>query len=183
MQHSQLRGRPFLGKVWACTWLFTKELFCCESYNIFQNNHFLGHLISFWFIEIQKWTNLHQALTNSACSKIKLWMTLNFFSLDRSAKYLQSWLQRHQKERSNHQSCYIIKGVLKNFTKFAEKHLCLRPETLLKRRLWHRCSPVNFMKFSRKPFLQNSSGRLLLEGLRLIRFFCLHFSLAGFDHV
>ena len=33
--------------------------------------------------------------------------------------------------------------------------------TLLKRRLWHRCFPVNFMKFLRTPFLQNTTGRLL----------------------
>ena len=40
---------------------------------------------------------------------------------------------------------------------------CLRPATLLKKRLWHMCIPVNFAKFLRKPFLQNTSGRLLLN--------------------
>ena len=49
----------------------------------------------------------------------------------------------------------IQKGVLKNFTKFPGKHLCkslffnktvgLRSATLLKKRLWHRCFPVNFV--------------------------------------
>ena len=39
----------------------------------------------------------------------------------------------------------------------------LRPATLLKKRLWHRCFPVNFVKFLRTPFLQNASGRLLLK--------------------
>ena len=34
----------------------------------------------------------------------------------------------------------------------------LRPATLLKKRLWHRCSPINFAKFLRAPFLQNTSG-------------------------
>ena len=38
-----------------------------------------------------------------------------------------------------------------------------RPATLLKKRLWHRCFPVNFVTFLRTPFLQNTSGRLLLE--------------------
>ena len=38
----------------------------------------------------------------------------------------------------------------------------LRPTTLLKKRLWHRCFPVNFAKFLRVPFLRNTSGRLLL---------------------
>ena len=43
--------------------------------------------------------------------------------------------------------------------------LCLRPATLLKKRLWHRSFPVNFAKFLRTPFLQNTSGRLLLQRL------------------
>ena len=51
------------------------------------------------------------------------------------------------------------KGVLKNFANFTGKHLCqslffnkVRPGTLLKRGLWHRCFPVNFAKFLRTPF-------------------------------
>ena len=77
--------------------------------------------------------------------------------------------------RSSHQRCSMKKGVLRNFTKFTGKHLCqsllfnkvagLRPATLLKKRLWHRCFPVNFAKFLRTPFLQNTSGRLLLNKL------------------
>ena len=38
----------------------------------------------------------------------------------------------------------------------------LEPATLLKKRLWHRCFPVNFVKFLRTPFLKSTSGRLLL---------------------
>ena len=38
----------------------------------------------------------------------------------------------------------------------------LRSATLLKKILWHRCFPVNFAKFPRTPFLQNTSLRLLL---------------------
>ena len=64
------------------------------------------------------------------------------------------------------------KGILRNFLKFARKHLCqilffikvagLMPATSLKQRLWHRCFPVNFTKFLRKFFLLNTSGRILL---------------------
>ena len=32
----------------------------------------------------------------------------------------------------------------------------------IKKRLWHGCFPVNFVKFLRPPFLQNPSGQLLL---------------------
>ena len=35
--------------------------------------------------------------------------------------------------------------------------------TLLKKRIWYRCFPVNFAKFLRTPFLQNIFGRLLLK--------------------
>ena len=69
---------------------------------------------------------------------------------------------------SSHQRCSMKKGVLGNFIKFTGKHLCqslffdkvtgLRPATFLKKRLWHRCFPVNFAKFLRTPFLQNTSG-------------------------
>ena len=38
----------------------------------------------------------------------------------------------------------------------------LRPATLLKKSLWHRCFPMNFAKFLGTPFLQNTFGRLLL---------------------
>ena len=43
------------------------------------------------------------------------------------------------------------------------KNVLPQPATLLKKRLWHRCFPVSFAKFLRTPFLQNTSGRLLLN--------------------
>ena len=45
---------------------------------------------------------------------------------------------------------------------FLEKRLGLRPATLLKKRLWHRCFPVNFVKLLRALFLQNTSGGCFL---------------------
>ena len=79
------------------------------------------------------------------------------------------------KSRRSHRSCSLRKGVLRNFAKFTGKHLCqslffnkvagLSPEAcnFIKKRLWRRCFPVNFAKFQRTPFLQNTSGRLLLK--------------------
>ena len=73
--------------------------------------------------------------------------------------------------RSSHQWCPVKKSVLRIFTQFTGKHCArasflikkgLRPATLLKKRLWHRCFPVNFAKILRTPFLQNTSERLLL---------------------
>ena len=46
---------------------------------------------------------------------------------------------------------------------FFNKVAGLRPATLLKKKLWHSCFPVNFAEFLRAPFLQNTSGRLLLR--------------------
>ena len=43
-------------------------------------------------------------------------------------------------------------SVLRNFTKFTGKYLGLSA-TLFKKRLWHRCFPVNFVKFLRTLFL------------------------------
>ena len=46
---------------------------------------------------------------------------------------------------------------------FAYEGLCLRPATLLKKRLWHRCFPVDFGKFLRAPFLIEHLRWLLLK--------------------
>ena len=64
------------------------------------------------------------------------------------------------------QRCSVKKGVLRNFTKFTGKHLCqnlffnkvagLSPATLLKKRRWRRCFPVNFVKFLRTPMVAAS---------------------------
>ena len=62
--------------------------------------------------------------------------------------------------RSSHQRGSLRKGVIRKFAKFTEKHLCQSffsccnkaAATLLKKRLWYRCFPVDFAKFSRTPF-------------------------------
>ena len=67
---------------------------------------------------------------------------------------------------SNHQRCSIKKGILRNFTKIHRK---TPVPTLLKKRLGHRCFPVNFAKFLRTHILQNTSRRMLLYVLRSFR--------------
>ena len=74
--------------------------------------------------------------------------------------------------RSIHRRCSIKRGVLENLAKFTGKHPCqslffnkvagLRPATISKKGLWHRCFPVNFVKFLRTPTSLNTSGRLLV---------------------
>ena len=55
------------------------------------------------------------------------------------------------------------KRVLRNFPKFTGKHLCQSLFFNKVAGLRHRCSTVNFAKFLRTPFFQNTSGRLLLS--------------------
>ena len=57
------------------------------------------------------------------------------------------------------------KGALKFFCKIHKKTrvpesflINMRPATLLKKRLWHICFPVNFAKFLRTPFLERTSS-------------------------
>ena len=52
---------------------------------------------------------------------------------------------------------FCKKGVLKNLAKFTGK-CWLRPAILLKKRIQHRCFPMNFAKFSKTPFPENTSG-------------------------
>ena len=46
---------------------------------------------------------------------------------------------------------------------FFNKVVGLKPATLLKKRLWHRCFPVNFVKFLRTPFFTEHRRWLLLK--------------------
>ena len=82
-----------------------------------------------------------------------------------TSSQFEKW--RYQMFRSSYQRCSVTKVVLRNFAKFTGKHLCqclmCQPATLLKKRLWHRCFPVNFAKFLRTSFSQNTSRRLLLN--------------------
>ena len=74
--------------------------------------------------------------------------------------------------RSSHWRCSVTKGIFRNFAKFTENHQSqgsffikvagLRSTTLLKKRLWHRCFPVNCAKFLKTPFLTEHLRWLLL---------------------
>ena len=58
--------------------------------------------------------------------------------------------------RSSRPEVFFKKDILRNFTTFTGKHLSLRPATLLKKTLWQRCIPVNFVKLLRTPFLHRT---------------------------
>ena len=50
----------------------------------------------------------------------------------------------------------------KTATRGVARLASLRLQLYEKKRLWHKCFPVNSAKFLRTSFLQNTSGRLLL---------------------
>ena len=78
-------------------------------------------------------------------------------------------------QRSSRLEVFCKKGFLRNFVKFTEKHqrqslffslFCssaTSARNFIEKRLWHRCFPVNFLKFLRTSFPQSTSGQLLLK--------------------
>ena len=67
---------------------------------------------------------------------------------------------------------YSVKSVFRNFAKFTKKHLRqslffnkvagFKTATVLKKKLWHGCFPVNFVKFLKTPCLTEHLWCLLL---------------------
>ena len=131
-----------------------------------------------------KWTWLNSILSNTHFSwEFLMWIASKRDRVSRevlvspnfnlSLFLILPFPQQHWSVRSSDQRCSIEKGVLKNFAKFTGKYLCqslffntvagLRPTTLLKKRLWYRCFPMNFVKFLGTPSLQNNYRRLLLK--------------------
>ena len=62
------------------------------------------------------------------------------------------------------QKCSNKKDVLRNFWKFRGKHLCKSFffNDFIIKDTWYRCFPLNFEKFLRIPFLQNTFEQLFL---------------------
>ena len=56
---------------------------------------------------------------------------------------------------------YVSLKYMKIPSRISDKILP-QPATLLKKRLWHKCFPVNFVKFLRTPFLSEHLWWLLL---------------------
>ena len=67
--------------------------------------------------------------------------------------------------RNSHQRCSIKLGALKNFAKFARKHLCQSLFLIKLQALRHMCFPVNFAKFLRTPFIIQHLWWLLLNSI------------------
>ena len=101
----------------------------------------------------------------------------NFFQINQQINQLinnqMDWV------RSSRSEVFCEKCFIKNFAKFTGKHLFqsvvfnkvsgLRPAALLKKRLWHRCFPVNFAKFLRTAiFIEYLRLLLLLSNITFL---------------
>ena len=67
--------------------------------------------------------------------------------------------------KSSRPEVFYKKDVLRNFAKFTSS---LWPAILFKKRLWHRCFPVNFVKFLRAPFFIEHVWWLILPVSQII---------------
>ena len=88
--------------------------------------------------------------------------TPNRWRIDEDESIGDVWKCR--KIRSSPQSCSIKKLKSQQIIWARVSFLAI----LLKKRFWHKCFPVNFAKYLRTPFLQNTSGRLLPENIHFI---------------
>ena len=74
------------------------------------------------------------------------------------------YLYQIYKKNNSYKNLFFIFLFYNTLT--TKRKLCAQlpePVTLLKKSLRHRCFPEKFAKFLRTPFLQNTSGRLLLK--------------------
>ena len=80
---------------------------------------------------------------------------------------MKAYIQKQSPGGALYKSCSQNFRQIHRKTPVAESFLNivvdLRPATLLKKRLWHRCFPVNFSKFLRTPFF--------IEHLRWLHFY------------
>ena len=111
--------------------------------------HFFMHFFSFLFCKYTKWIIFSLNFFILHIWKVKIWISIYFFSI-------------------NIVNIIIIKGIwilsnIKNCRFFWNTYhfrcevVSLRPATLLKERLWHKCIPVNLAK-SRKLWQNTLDG-------------------------
>ena len=161
--------------------LFIKEHLWWLLLWIQEINYFKTRYILFLFIQNEFFTTCsprhHLVLLmcnrdqDNDFERLNFWLLYfyNFWKIYVAGARLYS-LGSIQKQPSE---VFYEKGVLRNFTKFTGKRLfqslifnnvaCMRPAALLKKRLWHMCFPVNFVKFLRTPFFTENIWWLLLS--------------------
>ena len=163
---------------------FIKDLF--SKYDQIRSFlHFCA--VFFTFFQLYKWYETAQSITYlityqliPAFSPTTLYKTQEYLQGSHESWFRENSIQNLEvylfssfpgfllcTYRSSCPEVFCKKDVLRNFAKFTGKHLCqsfffdkvagLRLAILLKKRPWRRCFPVNFAKFLKTLFLQNTS--------------------------
>ena len=116
------------------------------------------------------------SVTNRSLETYILYLVFKYCHIERYSKSFADPVIsfRMQKQLS---AVFCKKRCSYKFQNIYGKHLCqslflnkvagLRLATLLKKKLCHRCFPVNFPKFLRTPVLRNTSERLFLRMITL----------------
>ena len=139
---------------------------------------------TFLYLVLQSFTSL----PNITVLDLKKWATKKLFSLFFFA--CKEWFSPQQfkncKRYEKFSEClFIMKRKLIRYHTWQKQSpgvvllKRLRPATLLKKRLWHRCFPVNFTKILRIPFLTEHLRWLLLDST--LNIFLKEFSLVKIE--
>ena len=150
----------------ACAWT-TRVL---GSLTRFRSKTF-SHIFKLSNTKLGLWSYIICPIINSSIIFMTCWTCWNYFFSFPFGIASNSYFTVNDL-RSNRWRYSVWKVVFRNFAKFTGKHLChrlffnkvvgVRAATLLKKRVWRRCFSVNFEKFLKTAFLQNTSGRRLL---------------------
>ena len=129
---------------------------------IFQiRSFFLVSLFTFcdWYFGVAHKTNYFTWL--SAVCPSRFCMYFCFCQKSRLFMHVKQWRYRSSQWRCS------VKKLFLEISQNSQENSCARVSFLIKlqpwgkKRLWHRCFPLNFSKFLRTPLLQNTSGWLL----------------------
>ena len=157
-----------IGKIWRNPFRNILKISCAEKYEKLQRKHPWRHLS-----KNSLWKIWHLGLHPRCFPK-------NIPNLSRATD-LRNTCNNWQMQSPE---VFCKKGVLKSFSKFTGKLLCqslvsnkvagLRPATLLKKRPWYRCFPVNFEKFKNIYFEEHQRTALSELILNYLQIFELH---------
>ena len=136
----------------------TKVLKICQHIHFCRSQ--FSSMVSFRYVLII--LNFFFCFMSNKCFLILLNFTRCLFSVNTIHLLIETYAMNVQKQPPE---AFYKKMCSWKFHKIRRKTPArgLRPATLLKKRLWYRCFPVNFVQFPRTPFLQNTSERLLLN--------------------
>ena len=114
----------------------------------------MSHLIEIWCTWLLKKTLV---------ISINLKILLMVKALKYSMKFFVSrMILLMNVDRSNRPEVFCKKSILRNLAKLTGKHLYQSHSNFIKKRLWCRCFPVNFVKFLRTTFFIKHLWCLLL---------------------